>query len=81
MSKVIAGFSMSLDGFVADPDDGVEHVFKWYAAGGTDAEVMTGDHATGMTREAADFIEETGPARHGDRRPAACGGGCGRGWP
>ena len=24
MSKVIAGFSMSLDGFVADPDDGVE---------------------------------------------------------
>jgi len=33
MSKVIAGFSMSLDGFVADPDDGVEHVFKWYSAG------------------------------------------------
>jgi hypothetical protein len=24
MSKVIAGFSMSLDGFVADADDGVE---------------------------------------------------------
>lgn len=60
MSKVIAGFSMSLDGFVADPDDGVEHVFKWYSAGGTDAEVMTGDHATGMTRGAADFIEEAG---------------------
>ena len=57
MSKVIAGFSMSLDGFIADPDDGVEHVFKWYSAGGTDAEVMAGDHATGMTREAAEFIE------------------------
>jgi len=26
MSKVIAGFSMSLDGFVADPDDGVERL-------------------------------------------------------
>jgi hypothetical protein len=26
MSKVIAGFSMSLDGFVADPDDGVDQV-------------------------------------------------------
>ena len=23
---------MSLDGFVADPDDGVEEVFKWYSA-------------------------------------------------
>ena len=62
MSKVIAGFSMSLDGFVADPDDGTEHVFKWYSAGGTDAEVMAGDHATGMTREAAEFIEEAGRA-------------------
>ena len=60
MSKVIAGFSMSLDGFVADPDDGVENVFKWYSAGGTDAEVMTGDHASQMTREAAEFIEEAG---------------------
>ena len=62
MSKVIAGFSMSLDGFVADPDDGVEHVFKWYSAGGTDAGVMAADHATGMTREAAEFIEEAGRA-------------------
>jgi len=60
MSKVIAGFSMSLDGFVADPDDGTEHVFKWYSAGGADAEVMAGDHAFGMTREAAEFIEEAG---------------------
>ena len=60
MSKVIAGFSMSLDGFVADPDDGVEHVFEWYSAGGTDREVMVGDHATGMTREAAELIEEAG---------------------
>jgi len=60
MSKVIAGFSMSLDGFVADPDHGVEHVFKWYSAGGTDAQVMIGDQAIGMSREAADFIEEGG---------------------
>ncbi len=58
MSRVIAGFSMSLDGFVADPDDGVEHVFKWYSAGGTDAEIMAGGRAAGMTREAAELIEE-----------------------
>jgi len=60
MSKVIAGFSMSLDGFVADPDDGVEEVFKWYSAGGTDAEVMVGDGTFAMSREGAEFIEEAG---------------------
>ena len=58
MSKVIAGFSMSLDGFVADPDDGTEHVFKWYSAGGADAEVMAGDQAIAMSREGAELIEE-----------------------
>ena len=62
MSKVIAGFSMSLDGFVADPDDGTNDVFKWYSAGGTDGEVMTGDQAFGMSREGAEFIEEAGRA-------------------
>jgi dihydrofolate reductase len=58
MSKVIAGFSMSLDGFVADPDDGVDEVFKWYSAGGADAEVMAGDQAIAMSREGAELIEE-----------------------
>lgn len=60
MSKVIAGFSMSLDGFVADPDDGPEQVFEWYSAGGTDAEVMIGDQAFPMAREGAEMIEEAG---------------------
>jgi dihydrofolate reductase len=60
MSKVIAGFSMSLDGFVADPDDGVDRVFKWYSAGGTDAEVMAGGGTFEMSREGAEFIEEAG---------------------
>ena len=30
MSKVVAIMSMSLDGFVADPNDGVAEVFDWY---------------------------------------------------
>lgn len=30
MSKIVAIMSMSLDGFVADPDDGVAEVFDWY---------------------------------------------------
>lgn len=60
MGKVVAGFSMSLDGFVADPDDGVEQVFKWYSTGGTDAGVMSGDNKFEMSPEGADTIEEAG---------------------
>jgi dihydrofolate reductase len=33
MSKVVAIMSMSLDGYVADPNDGVAEVFDWYFAG------------------------------------------------
>ncbi len=40
MSKVIALMSMSLDGYVADPDDGVAEVFDWYVSG--DVELTTG---------------------------------------
>jgi len=60
MGKVTAGFSMSLDGFVADPNDGVAEVFKWYLSGTTDAEVQSGDTTFEMTSEGADFIEEAG---------------------
>jgi dihydrofolate reductase len=41
MSKVIAIMTMSLDGFVADPDDGVGKVFDWYMNSG-DVEVEVG---------------------------------------
>ncbi|HEV7485849.1 MAG TPA: dihydrofolate reductase family protein [Thermoanaerobaculia bacterium] len=41
MSKVIAIMSMSLDGFVADVNDGVGEVFDWYMSSG-DVEIHTG---------------------------------------
>lgn len=41
MSKVVAIMSMSLDGFVADADDGVAEVFDWYLRSG-DVEFHTG---------------------------------------
>ncbi len=31
MATVVADMSMSLDGFVAAPDGGIDHVFSWYA--------------------------------------------------
>jgi hypothetical protein len=41
MSKVVALMSMSLDGYVADSDDGVAEVFAWYFNSG-DVEFHTG---------------------------------------
>ncbi len=41
MSKLIAIMSMSLDGFVADVNDGVAEVFDWYFTSG-DVEIHTG---------------------------------------
>ena len=41
MSKVVAIMSMSLDGFVADRNDGVGEVFDWYMNSG-DVEIRTG---------------------------------------
>jgi dihydrofolate reductase len=44
MSKVIALMSMSLDGYVAGPDDDVDDVFAWYFNSG-DVEFSTGGAA------------------------------------
>ncbi|GAA1529547.1 dihydrofolate reductase family protein [Actinomadura kijaniata] len=39
MGKVIANMSMSLDGFIADPADGIDQLFGWMGSG--DVEVPT----------------------------------------
>jgi dihydrofolate reductase len=62
MGKVTAGFSMSLDGFVADEDDGVDRVFKWYSVGDTTADIETGDGTFTMSEEGAESIREGGRA-------------------
>src|SRR5436305_1319504 len=41
MTLVVTEMSMSLDGFIADPSDGVEHLFGWYGNG--PVEVPTAD--------------------------------------
>src|SRR5688500_20138461 len=41
MSKFVAIMSMSLDGYVADRNDGVAEVFDWYFTSG-DVEIHTG---------------------------------------
>ncbi len=44
MSKLVALMSMSLDGYVADRNDGVGEVFDWYMNSG-DVEFHTGGSA------------------------------------
>jgi hypothetical protein len=41
MSTLVAIMSMSLDGYVADPRDGVNELFDWYFNSG-DVEIQTG---------------------------------------
>jgi len=62
MGKVTAGFSMSMDGFVAGEDDGVDRVFNWYSMGGGSAEVPAGDSAFTLSMEGAEFIRDAGRA-------------------
>ena len=38
MGRVIANATMSLDGYIATPDDGIGHLFDWYEAGDIEVE-------------------------------------------
>src|SRR6516225_3205807 len=64
MGKVIAGFSMSLDGYVAAPDDSVGHIFDWYGSGdvrvGWPGNDMTSDVTPASAAVLLDLIERTG---------------------
>ena len=56
-SKVIALMSMSLDGFVADPNDGVAEVFAWYFSGDVEIPVGGSDPMTfRVSRPSADHL-------------------------
>ena len=43
MGSVGAGFSMSLDGFIAGPNDDVQRLFAWMFQGNTDVKLSAGD--------------------------------------
>ena len=60
MGKVGAGFSMSLDGFIAGPNDDMQRLFAWYFSGDTDLKVSTGDRDMDLkvSSERAERFEE-----------------------
>ena len=63
MSKVVAIMSMSLDGYVADLNDGVAEVFDWYFNSG-DVEFQTGgsDPMTWCPGRAPSTFAVSGPS-------------------
>lgn len=46
MSKVFTHMTMSLDGFIADPEDGIDDIFDWYGAG--DVEVPSANDGVSL---------------------------------
>jgi hypothetical protein len=43
MGKVSTGFSMSLDGFIAGPNEDFQHLFAWMTGGDTEYTITMGD--------------------------------------
>ena len=84
MSKVIALMSMSLDGYVADENDGVDEVFDWYFSG--DVEIVmpsaTSDMAFQVSPPSAEHLRglmgEIGAMLTGRRTFDRAGGWDGR---
>ena len=64
MGKVTSGLTMSLDGFIAGPNDGPEHplgeggmrLFDWYSSGDTDFVVPSGEMTFEVSSEAAEML-------------------------
>ena len=64
MAHVIGALTMSVDGFIARPDDSVGHLFDWYDSGDTAVRWPGMGMVSHVTPASAgylrDFIEETG---------------------
>src|ERR1041384_6386491 len=67
MAKVVVELSMSLDGFIAGPNDnpenglgdGGDRLFKWYSTGDTDFPLPGTDMVFKVSRASADFLRES----------------------
>jgi dihydrofolate reductase len=66
MGKVAMGLTMSLDGFIAGPNDGPEHplgeggmrLFDWFAAGDTDYELPGTEMVFRVSPQSVDVLRE-----------------------
>jgi len=58
MGKITVGFTMSLDGFIAGPNDDVGPLFRWYFSGDTELKVA-GAPPFKISRASAELLRET----------------------
>jgi len=61
MGKVIAAAAVSLDGFVADPDDAVGPLFDWYGNGNVAITGADPDRVFHVTEATAAYLRATWP--------------------
>jgi dihydrofolate reductase len=71
MGKVLTHMTMSLDGYIADPDDQVRELFEWYEAGGVSVpsanESVTFDVDEASAQALQELIEHGGALVAGRR--------------
>ncbi|MFN8375622.1 MAG: dihydrofolate reductase family protein [Anaerolineae bacterium] len=62
MGTIGAGFSMSLDGFIAGPNDDVSRLFAWMFAGTVDVQRSSGDtdFELKVSEESAEHVQQQG---------------------
>lgn len=66
MGKVMSGLTMSLDGFIAAPNDGPENplgeggmrLFDWYSSGDTEYVVPSGEMTFKVSKQSAEMLRE-----------------------
>lgn len=58
MSKVITHMTMSLDGFIADPDDRIDDIFDWYAVGPVTVPSANEDVSLSVDEASAEMLRD-----------------------
>ncbi len=58
MGKVLTHMTMSLDGFIADPDDQVGELFEWYEAGDVSVPSSNEDVAFDVDEASAEMLRD-----------------------
>ena len=58
MRKVTAQFTMSLDGFIAGPNDEVDQIFRWYFSGDTDFQASSTDPVFKISHASAELLRK-----------------------
>ena len=59
MGKVITEFTISLDGFIAGPNDEVDRIFGWYSSGDTDFPVQGSPMVFRLSSASAELLRES----------------------